>query len=331
MYCLPWTRVPPLSSSGATAFAGACLMAAHGDELDALISGAIAGGVARCVIAPLDLVKIRLQIQDGAGPRLYTGILQTMREVTRSEGVAALWKGNTSALLMVVPYAAIQFATYNVAHEYLADLSPAFASLGAGSAAGITATIATYPLDLFRTRMAAQHRSGVKLRATLMGAWNSGGVSGLYRGLWPTLVGIAPYAALQFFIYEQLNVHGATILKRLKCEDFASGWHFCSGFLAGVGSKTLTMPFDVVKKRFQVREYEWRRGDSLGSSNPKPTGVFRCAVDIVRTEGVLALYKGTAASIAKAAPNSAVTFFVFETCRNAIRYCRQRFSSDALR
>ena len=83
------------------------------------IAGATAGFFARIAVAPIDLAKIRLQLQrhpvsdliDRAGstsavfirPPKYTGMWQTLRTVAREEGVPALWKGNVPAQLMVFP------------------------------------------------------------------------------------------------------------------------------------------------------------------------------------------------------------------------------------
>ena len=77
------------------------------------IAGATAGFAARITVAPIDLVKIRLQLQRNhvgdfaqglAGSKSlpkYTGMWQTMRTVAAEEGCFALWKGNVPAQLMV--------------------------------------------------------------------------------------------------------------------------------------------------------------------------------------------------------------------------------------
>lgn len=52
--------------------------------------GATAGVVSRFVIAPLDVVKIRLQIQTnraGDPARKYTGMIQCLRTIVREEGL----------------------------------------------------------------------------------------------------------------------------------------------------------------------------------------------------------------------------------------------------
>jgi solute carrier family 25 phosphate transporter 23/24/25/41 len=74
-----------------------------------------------------------------------------------------------------------------------------------GGAAGITSVTFTYPLDIVRTRLSIQSASFVALgetsRKKLPGMWatlklmykTEGGFLALYRGITPTVAGVAPY------------------------------------------------------------------------------------------------------------------------------------------
>lgn len=78
-------------SSDAAAAAGASLPKQQRMLLDA-VAGAAAGCVSRVIVAPLDLVKIRLQVQLepvlGASPvSKYTGFTHAIATVLREEGV----------------------------------------------------------------------------------------------------------------------------------------------------------------------------------------------------------------------------------------------------
>ena len=133
----------------------------------------------RFVISPLDVVKIRLQLQaHDARPKArgglqaavaaaaasdgptYRGIAGTMRQIVAHEGVSGLWKGNIPAELLYVCYGPVQFVTFKECALGLQRLAPHTTAdlrhLLAGSVAGAAATVATYPLDLLRTRFAAQ-------------------------------------------------------------------------------------------------------------------------------------------------------------------------------
>lgn len=86
-----------------------------------------------------------------------------------------------------------------------ADLSP-FKRLICGGAAGITSVFLTYPLDIVRTRLSIQTASFVELDKSpekVRGMWatmttmykTEGGLAALYRGILPTVAGVAPYVS----------------------------------------------------------------------------------------------------------------------------------------
>ncbi len=60
-------------------------------------------------IAPLERVKILLQIQGMRNSTKYNGVLQTMAVVTREEGFMKLWKGNGANISRVVPNVSLKF------------------------------------------------------------------------------------------------------------------------------------------------------------------------------------------------------------------------------
>ena len=81
------------------------------------MAGAFAGGVSRVAVAPLDVIKIRMQVQvepvaaaANVDPGKYRGIVQCATTILREEGVRGLWAGTVPALFLWVPYTAVQFA-----------------------------------------------------------------------------------------------------------------------------------------------------------------------------------------------------------------------------
>ncbi|KAJ3217345.1 THO complex subunit 2 [Clydaea vesicula] len=117
------------------------------------------------------------------------------------------------------------------------------------------------------------------------------GVKGFYRGLSPALYQIIPYMGIMFstqnVLKRNLEHRNFSIFRKYGLNDLISG-----GF-AGIISKTLVMPFDVVRKRLQVQ------GPTLNQyviNNipiiPNGLNFVSTTVSIVKGEGILALYKG---------------------------------------
>lgn len=90
-----------------------------------------------------------------------------------------------------------------------------------GGLAGITSVTITYPLDIVRTRLSIQSASFAELGARdpsqkLPGMFttitmiykNEGGTKALYRGIVPTVAGVAPYVSFQLNLtWSQLTNH----------------------------------------------------------------------------------------------------------------------------
>uniref|UniRef100_L2FU30 Mitochondrial thiamine pyrophosphate carrier 1 n=1 Tax=Colletotrichum fructicola (strain Nara gc5) TaxID=1213859 RepID=L2FU30_COLFN len=281
-----------------------------------------AGLFARFVIAPLDVVKIRLQlqshslsdplsIQTARGGPVYKGTLNTMKLIIANEGVTGLWKGNVPAELMYVCYSAVQFTTYRTTAQLLQSISDnrlpnAAQSFIAGATAGAAATTATYPLDLLRTRFAAQGNERVYtgLRHAVTDIYRDEGPRGFFRGLGPGVAQIVPYMGIFFALYEGL---------RLPLGDLHLPWgggDATAGVMASVMSKTAVFPLDLVRKRIQVQGPT--RSRYVHKNIPEYPGAVRAMRMIFASEGIRGLYRGLTVSLIKAAPGSAVTVWTYE-------------------
>ncbi|CAJ2501050.1 Uu.00g039030.m01.CDS01 [Anthostomella pinea] len=317
----------------------------QGSRLQVVTAGAAAGLISRFMIAPLDVVKIRLQLQSHSpsdalphkkqGPPtasspVYKGTLRTLRLIVANEGITGLWKGNVPAEMMYVSYAALQFTTYRSTTVFLhqtigeGKLPHAAESFLSGAAAGATATAATYPLDLLRTRFAAQGNDRVytSLRRAVADIGRDEGFRGFFRGLVPGLAQIVPFMGVFFAVYETARLPLGT----LKALPWGSG-DATAGVFASIVAKTCVFPLDLVRKRIQVQGPT--RGRYVHKDIPEYAGTVRSIRRIVAAEGVRGLYRGLTVSLLKAAPASAVTMWTYERALNFLVKHGEEESGDA--
>ncbi|CAN0349608.1 unnamed protein product, partial [Ectocarpus sp. 12 AP-2014] len=75
-------------------------------------AGATAGAVSRVLTAPLDVAKIRFQLDHGATRRYDSTLWAAMRSIYGEEGLVTLWRGNLPAMFLWSAYTAVQFSAY---------------------------------------------------------------------------------------------------------------------------------------------------------------------------------------------------------------------------
>lgn len=293
-----------------------------------LAAGAIAGLVSRFCIAPLDVIKIRLQLQTHSlsdplshpptslrGP-IYKGTIQTLLTIVRQEGLTGLWKGNVPAEALYLAYGSIQFLGYRSTTQALSTLPDGYRLPGAatsfisGAVAGTVATTATYPLDLLRTRFAAQGAEKVyhSLLASVRDITRYEGPRGFFRGLGAGVAQIVPYMGMFFALYESFKPVCAGI--KLPLESLGSG-EAIAGVAASMLSKTIVFPLDTVRKRLQVQGPT--RAKYVHRNIPEyEQGVTGTIKAILKKEGTRGLYRGLPVSLIKAAPASAITVWTYE-------------------
>ena len=214
-----------------------------------------------------------------------------------------------SAELLYINYGAIQFSTYRLTSQNLHFLqlpnsAEAFIS---GAVAGASATTLTYPLDLLRTRFAAQGPDRIysSLRGGVRDIWYEEGMKGFFQGLGAGVGQIIPYMGLFFSTYETLRPPLSSMSL-----PFGSG-DATAGVLAGVAAKTGVFPLDLIRKRLQVQGPA--RARYLGGHIPiYSEGVWRTGLSILKREGWKGLYRGLSVGLVKSAPASAITMWTYE-------------------
>ncbi|KAI0541450.1 mitochondrial carrier domain-containing protein [Xylaria digitata] len=185
------------------------------------VAGGVAGMVAQFCVYPLDTLKFRLQSEYVSGGARGNALLfQTARKMLAEGGPQAAYRGVTMGLIGMFPYSAIDMGTFEFLKttyiQYKAratgcheeDAQPStFATGIMGASSGAFGASVVYPLNVLRTRLQTQGTSMHPARYT--GIWDvaqktvkNEGVRGLYKGLMPNLLKVAPALSITWMVYE---------------------------------------------------------------------------------------------------------------------------------
>ncbi|XP_039766039.1 mitochondrial coenzyme A transporter SLC25A42 [Ornithorhynchus anatinus] len=290
---------------------------------NSLISGALAGALAKTAVAPLDRTKIIFQVSSKrfSAKEAFRLIYFTYL----NEGFFSLWRGNSATMVRVIPYAAIQFCAHEEYKQLLGryfgfqgEALPPWPRLLAGALAGTTAASLTYPLDLVRARMAVTPKEMYgNIFHVFIRMSREEGLKTLYRGFAPTVLGVIPYAGLSFFTYESLKKFHREHSGRSQPYPFERMFF---GACAGLIGQSASYPLDVVRRRMQT-----------AGVTGHTYGTILCTLkEIVKEEGFIqGLYKGLSMNWVKGPIAVGISFTTFDLMQILLRKLQGRSGNES--
>ncbi|CAG9560989.1 unnamed protein product [Danaus chrysippus] len=269
------------------------------------VAGGLASAVTRAIAQPLDVLKIRFQlqlepIQEGSK---YSSIQQAVKSIVKDEGVLTLWSGHVPAQFLSISYGIAQFATFEKLTQIYRHVDSEFYSnykhsinFSNGAIAASIATLFSFPFDTVRTRLIAEQKTNKVYKGFINAFTNIVKTEGSAALFKENILN-----GLEFF-QRRKNI-GSVIESTLIANLLAGG-------IAGLISKTAIYPFDVVKKRLQIQGFQQHR--EFFGRQMYCNGTLHCIKLTITNEGFLALYKGYGPSILKAIFVSALHFAVYD-------------------
>ncbi|BGP14375.1 hypothetical protein JCM10213_004498 [Rhodosporidiobolus nylandii] len=270
----------------------------------------------------------------------WLGVFRASRDIYAETGVRGLLQGHSATLLRIFPYAAIKFMAYDQLHSMLmptpAD-ETALRRFVAGATAGITTTAITYPLELIRVRLAFESHHSPNDRASLLRtirqiyespppvssssssstsappaapasassaspSASKPSLSHFYRGVFPTLFGIIPYAGTSFLVWGSLKSDILpSLLSPQTRQKHRAALDLLAGGIAGALGQTAAYPLDIVRRRMQV-------GPVVHQDGRAKAGFWETARAIQRTQGWRGYFIGLSIGYLKVIPMNAVSF-----------------------
>lgn len=265
-----------------------------------VFAGGLAGAISRSATAPIDRLKMLLQVQESRHLTLRQGL-----KIMASEGsIRAYFKGNGTNCLKIAPETSIKLALNDWLKHHIRkdhrDIAP-WERVACGGVSGAVGQGLVYPLDTVRTRLAVCHSSeygGIWQTAVRLA--RTEGLAAFYRGLVPSMCGILPYAGTDIALFEILN-------ERLHDKYDGDPPHLAiigAGMASSVFAQFVSYPLALVRTRLQAQ--------GVGGNPIKYTGMLDVFSQTLRNEGAIGLYKGLLPNLIKLAPAAGISWYVFE-------------------
>ena len=268
----------------------------NADMAQAVCAGALAGILAKTAVAPAERVKMSFQTSQ----ELFTlrGALLKGRNILVRDGVLGLWRGHSTTILRVAPYAGLSYAFHDFAENelklyYQTERLPMFQKFVAGSFGGAVGTFITYPLDVLRVRLALIPDS-TWLQLLKEGRF--------YQGLSPTIMGIVPYAGVCWSMKQSLlELHTSVTARKASIME-----SLLMNFVAGLTGQFVTYPLDIARRRMQL----------YPEANK---GTWKVLTELYATEGLRGISKGFSLNIIKGPITLTISLTAYDLLRSHLR------------
>uniref|UniRef100_A0AAZ1XJX6 EF-hand domain-containing protein n=1 Tax=Oreochromis aureus TaxID=47969 RepID=A0AAZ1XJX6_OREAU len=260
-----------------------------------LTAGAVAGAVSRTGTAPLDRMKVFMQVHASKTNKI--SLVSGFKQMLKEGGVTSLWRGNGINVMKIAPETAIKFMAYE---------------------------------QVMKTRMTLRKTgqySGMFDCAKKV--LKNEGVKAFYKGYIPNILGIIPYAGIDLAVYEvnpdESFLSGKMFGRfRINCNSLKNFWlsHYAKdtanpGVLVLLGCGTISStcgqlasyPLALIRTRMQAQA-------SVEGSEQLPMNLM--VKKIMEKEGFFGLYRGILPNFMKVIPAVSISYVVYEYMRSGL-------------
>ncbi|TRY86083.1 hypothetical protein DNTS_030173 [Danionella cerebrum] len=293
-----------------------------------LMAGAVAGSVSRTGTAPLDRLKVFLQVHGRSSEKV--SVWRGLRAMVKEGGLTALWRGNGINVMKIAPETAIKFLAYEQACALstapygllLWDIKRLMRGSNeggtlkvqerflAGSLAGATAQTIIYPMEVLKTRLTLRKTgqfSGMGDCAKQI--LQNEGLRAFYKGYLPNMLGIIPYAGIDLAVYETLKNAWLQRNAERSVDPGVLVLVGC-GTVSSTCGQLASYPLALIRTRMQAQ------ASVKGAPQLSMLSLFQ---SIVAQEGLIGLYRGIAPNFLKVVPAVSISYVVYEHMRKVLR------------
>ena len=276
--------------------------------------GGVSAGVSKTIVAPIERVKLLLQLQDAKkgmedASKKYKGIVDCFTRVNREQGFNSFWRGNMSNVVRYFPTQALNFAFKDGIKRQFPRFDPKvnfwkslLTNCASGGLAGSLSLLVVYPLDFIRTRLATDigkseaDREFKGMADVFNKIMKSDGLIGMYRGFGISVIGIFIYRALYFGMFDTGK---DALFSDFRNANFFLTWGFAQFVTVFAG--IMSYPLDTVRRRMMMQS---------GRADKMYTSTLDCFVKILKNEGgVKPFFKGAGSNVIRGTGGALVLVF----------------------
>lgn len=296
------------------------------------VSGMTGGVCAISTFYPLNIIRMRLQIDEGLKAE---SVLAVGKKIADRDGLMALYQGWWSAVVSLGASNFVYFYVYNafktiyrklIAKSDNVVIDP-ITNLAIASLAGVVNVLSTTPLWVAGTRLSVQSTKQLKSKTAnsadgaapaaaaqgpkpytgvydcLTRIVQEEGVASLWKGVGPSLI-LVSNPTIQFSVYERLKI---ILEKRRGDANFTPTQFFVMGAIAKAVATVFTYPLQIAQSRLRAD-----RGKNEDPSTRNYKGTLDVLAKIAKDAGPLGWFKGMEAKLWQTVLTAAFQFQVFE-------------------
>jgi solute carrier family 25 (adenine nucleotide translocator) protein 4/5/6/31 len=287
------------------------------------IAGASAGVFSKTAVAPVERVKLLMQLQGSVNRSDFTNPWKVAKHIYHTEGILAFWRGNWPNVIRTAGQAAFNFSFMDY-YKAVAS-SPAIeaifvpgrktdrdsttteqnlqrrrqlvVSFVSGGLAGATSTTVFYPTEYLRTRLAMdqgrswQEREYKGMKDVIVKTVRADGILGVYNGYSVALYGSILHRLLYLGGYDAIK-NEVLHYKKGTSTTLSFGERFLLAQGVSLGAGTLCYPIDSVRRRLMMQ-----------AGKPKEARLYRGSLDCFKQvwvqEGMRGFFLGLSANIVR--------------------------------
>lgn len=301
-------------------------MSSFASIAEPFVCGGAAATFASCVIHPIDLAKVRMQLYGQLNPgKPVPGFLTILTNMVKNDGFFSIYKGVDAAIGRQLVYGTARIGLHRSISDQMVKWNDGqsigfLAKTLSGMVSGSIAVCIGTPFDIALVRLQSDSMAAPEDRRNYKNVFDAlvrttkeEGFGALYKGLGPNILRGMSMNVGMLACYDQAKEVVAKMLNDPMENGPSMGTKLGSSAVAGFTAALFSLPFDVVKSRLMAQ-----KKDPTTGKMPYE-GIADCAMKIVRADGPKGLFAGFSAYYGRCAPHAMIILLSIESITQAYR------------